>query len=95
MAALGMLGLLGFALDADVRQFLVLGPFLVAHGRVLLSAHAPRVPVRLWSCASCGWLHPTLAGNLQGHYNVNRGELVVNDLGNAVAGNRTGKTGRY
>ena len=27
-------------------------------------------------------VHPTLASNLQGHFNVNRGALAVNDLGN-------------
>ena len=42
------------------------------------------------------WLaSPRTASNPQGHYNVNRGALAVNDLRNAVAGNRTSKTGRY
>ena len=50
---------------------------------------------RPMSCTSCGWLHPTLASNPRGHYSVNCRALVVNDLDNAVTGNRTSKTGRY
>ena len=40
------------------------------------------VPELFMSCTSCGWNHPTQASNLQGHYNVNCGDLVANDLGN-------------